>query len=266
MRNIPELSFRSIPTFHQLWDACMERHLAAPAAFLKDVEGVFRRYGIRRSSSILDTCCGSGAFDIALMKRGFNLATTDGDAEMLKLFRKNLTENSLNHRPILAKWRDLPSVFPRRKFDMLICGGNSFIYAGGHWNGDGMIDRKLALENMLETLKVFRGLLVPGGILLVDKPTDDERRRETRIARVRIAEGSSYTVYFSVKRDTAKRCRNAQILLRHEWTGKEIGVPNVAYILKDVELAELLFWAGFSSFEILPRVPGQHFQTWIVKA
>lgn len=266
MRNIPELSFRSIPTFHQLWDACMERHLAAPAAFLKDVEGVFRRYGIHRSSSILDTCCGSGAFDIALMKRGFNLTVTDGDAEMLKLFRKNLAGNTMSHEPILAKWKDLPRVFPRRKFDMLICGGNSFIYAGGHWNRDGVIDRKRALENMLETLKVFRSLLVPGGILFVDKPTDNERRREKYIARVRVAEDAVYSVYFSVKLDAATRCRNAQILLRHERTWKEIGVPNVAYILKDVELAELLFWAGFSSFEILPRIPGQHFQTWIVKA
>lgn len=266
MRDIPEFSFRSTPTFHQLWDACMERHLSAPEVLLKEIEGVFRRYNVRRSSTILDTSCGSGAFDIALMKRGFNLVTADGDAEMLKLFRKNQVVSSSVHEPVLAKWHDLPRVFPLRKFDALICGGNSFIYAGGHWNNDGEIGRKEALNKMLETLKTFRSLLVPGGILLVDKPLDDERRTEQWVASVRVAESAVYNVYFSVKLNAATRRCNAQILLRHERTGAEIGVPNVAYILKDVELIELLFWAGFSAFEILPRVSGQHFQTWVAKA
>ena len=266
MNIIPTYRFLSVPGFHQLWDVCMERHLTTPAALLDDLEVVFDRHDIARSSPILDTCCGSGSFDIALMKRGFNLSTADGDAEMLKLFRKNLAENGIDHEPTLAKWNELSGVFGDRKFDAVICCGNSFIYSGGFWNNDGEIDRERALGNILKTLKTFRGLLVPGGIFLVDKPADDEQNTRELIAHVCVADEEMYDVFFSITFDSTNQRRNAQILLRHQKTGEEIGVPNVAYHLKDAELASLLVEAGFSSVEYLPLAPGQHFQTWIVKA
>ena len=265
MITVPVYSFPSVPSFHQLWDVCMEQHLTTPAALLDDLESVFVRHGITRSSPILDTCCGSGSFDIALMKRGFNLTTADGDAEMLKLFRRNLAESGINHEPILSKWSELPGVFGEKKFDALICCGNSFIYAGGFWNADGEINHEKALGNILDTLKVFRGLLAPGGIFLVDKPADDEQTTRELIARVCVADAEMYDVFFSVTFDATGQRRNAQILLRHQVTGEEIGVPNIAYHLKDAELVDLLVEAGFVGVEHLPLAPGQHFRTWIVK-
>ncbi len=199
------------------------------------------------------------------MKCGFNLATTDGDVEMLKLFRKNLFENVIDHEPTLAKWSELPSVFGDRKFDAVICCGNSFIYSGGFWNNDGEIDRERALGNILKTLKTFHGLLAPGGIFLVDKPADDEQNTRELIAHVCVADAEIYEVFFSISFDVARQRRNAQILLRHRVTGEEIGVPNVAYHLKDAELQQLLIESGFSGVDCLPLAPGQHFPTWIVK-
>lgn len=266
MNTVPTYRFPSVPSFHQLWDVCMEQHLTTPATLLDDLESVFASHSITRSSPILDTCCGSGSFDIALMKRGFNLTTADGDAEMLKLFRKNLAENAIVHEPIFSKWSGLPSVFGGKKFDALICCGNSFIYAGGYWNHDGAIDRDQALANILDTLKIFRGLLTPGGVFLVDKPADNEQPTKELIAHVCVANAETYDVFFSITFDPTNQRRNAQILLRHQITGEEIGVPNIAYHLKDAELASLLIEAGFSSVDHLPLAPGQHFQTWVVKA
>lgn len=265
MNTVPTYRFPSVPSFHQLWDVCMERHLTTPATLLDDLETVFARHGVTRSSLILDTCCGSGSFDIALMNRGYDLTTTDGDSEMLKLFRKNLAENSIVLEPIFSKWSALPSVFGDKKFDVLICCGNSFIYAGGYWNCDGEIDREKALGNILETLKTFRSLLAPGGIFLVDKPADDEQTTRELIAHVCVADSEMYDVFFSIVFDVTGQRRNAQILLRHKVTGEEIGVPNVAYHLKDAELKELLIEAGFAGIDHLPLALGQHFPTWIVK-
>lgn len=262
MNHLPAFSFPAFPSFHQLWGVCIEDRITPQIASL---ESVFAHHNIARSSSILDTCSGSGSFDIALMKRGFDLATTDGDAEMLKLFRKNLAENGIDHEPTLAKWSELPGVFGDRKFDAVICCGNSFIYSGGFWNNDGEIDRERALGNILKTLKTFRGLLAPGGIFLVDKPADDEQNTRELIAHVCVADGEMYDVFFSITFDAARQRRNAQILLRHQVTGEEIGVPNVAYHLKDAELQQLLVEAGFSRIDHLPLAPGQHFPTWIVK-
>lgn len=265
MNTVPTFRFSSVPSFHQLWDVCMESHLTTPETVLVDLEASFARHNIAYASPILDTCCGSGSFDIALMKRGFTLTTSDGDAEMLKLFRKNLIENSIDHKPTLAKWNELPSLFSDKKFDALICCGNSFIYAGGYWNHNGDISRDQALNNMFDTLKTFRSLLAPGGILLVDKPFDDERPTKELIAHVCIANAEMYDVFFSVRFDAAGHRRTAQILLRNQITNEEIGVPNIAYHLKDAELTALLIEAGFTTIEHLPLAPGQHFPIWIAK-
>lgn len=265
MKNIPTFHFHSMPSFHQLWDVCMESRITPSKEVFADLETSFARHNITLSSPILDTCCGSGSFDIALMKRGFALTTTDGDAEMLKLFRKNLVENTIAHEPTLAKWNELPSLFDDKKFDALICCGNSFIYAGGHWNHDGDINRDQALSNILDTLKTFRSLLAPGGIFLVDKPFDDEQPTKELIARICVADAEVYDVFFSIRFDSTNQRRNAQILLRNQKTNEEIGVPNIAYHLKDAELTSLLIEAGFTTVDHLPLAPGQHFPIWIAK-
>lgn len=257
--------FASIPAFHDLWDVCIESRLTTPDSAIAALESVFALHGITRRSPILDTCCGAGSFDFALMMRGYNLTTADGDAEMLKLFRKNLAESGIVHESILAKWEDLTSVFGEKKFEALICCGNSFVYAGGHWNQDVEIIREKALGNILDTLKIFYNLLAPGGIFLVDKPADDEQRTEELIAHVCVAGRDMYDVLFSVKFDSTGERRNAQILLRSQITGEEIGVPNMAYRLKDAELCALLVKAGFRNIERIPAAKGQHFPTWVVK-
>lgn len=252
-----------MPSFQELWDVCVEQRVSPSADVF---ERVFKQYGIGLSAHILDVCSGSGSLDIEFLKRGYHLATTDGDPGMLELFKQRLHEQGVAHEPRLVKWLDLPCVFENEHFDAVICAGNSLIYAGGYWNNDGVIDREASLAGIRETLAIFRAQLKPGGVLLVDKPTDNERPVEELVAHVCVGDKDQYDVLFSVKFDEARKRRAAQILLQHRVTRAKIGVPNVAYHLRDAELEVLLREAGFSSIERIVHGENGHFPLWAARA
>lgn len=256
------LKYPKMPTFHELWKDCMESHLTSST---DDMVELLEKCGVSRSSVVLDTCVGGGTLGVELLSRGFNLTTADGSADMLMLFQEKLTARGLHHEPALAQWRDFPRVFRDRRFDALICCGNSVIYAGGHWNHEGEVDREQALSGILEVLTTFRCQLAPGGVLLVDKPSDDEALTEEQIAELYVAESDVYNVYFSVRFDRSGERRTAQILLRHQTTGQEHGTPNVAYRLKDDELIELLHRAGFTTIECRKNGVNSHFPLFIAR-
>ena len=253
----------AVPSFHELWSACMEREITPP---IDKFEGILARFGITRSSNILDTCAGSGSLDIELLKRGYNLATMDGDSGMLELFKRKLEVQDIVHAPKLAKWRDLPTAFRGENFDAMICCGNSLIYAGGYWNAGGEIRHEASLNGIREVLATFRAQLKPGGVFLVDKPVDGEGPVEELVAHLCVAEKDMYDVPFSIRFDESGMRRTAQILLRHQVTGEEIGTPNVTCRLKDAEFERLLRDAGFASFERIVRGENDRFPLWIAKA
>lgn len=248
-----------MPTFHQLWNDCMEKQLTSST---DDMVELLEKYDVSDSSAVLDTCVGGGTSGVQLLSRGFSLTTADGSAEMLTSFREKLHARGMRHEPVLAQWRDFPRVFRGRHFDALICCGNSLIYAGGHWNHEGEIDREWALDGVREALTIFRRMLSSGGILLVDKPSDNEQATEEQVAELLIG-SDAYDAFFSVRFDGDRR--TAQILLRHQVTGEELGTPNVAYRLTNAELEGLFVAAGFSSFERVARGVNDHFPLWIAK-
>lgn len=256
-----ELVFSTMPTFHQLWESCMERHLTSSFA---DMQRLLSQYGLTNMSQLIDTCVGGGTFGLELLLRGYKLTTADGNAGMLDLFRKKLKEHGVAHDPMLVQWAELPHVLGEKRFDAAICCGNSLIYAGGHWNHDGEVVREESLAGILETLRIFRSLLAPGGVLVVDKPPDDEQPTEELVARLCVAEREMYDVFFSVRFDGERR--TAQILLRNQVTGQESGTPNVAYRLRDDELTALFHQAGFSTVERMAQGANSHFPLWVAKS
>ncbi len=264
IRSVPKFTFETMPTFHQLWESCMEQHLTSQT---DEMFRLLHYIGMDSSSKLLDTCSGSGTLDVELLQSGYdNLTTVDGDAGMVALFKKKLRHSSevcrCYYKPILATWSELPVILDGRRFDCLICCGNSLIYAGGYWNHDGVVNRETALADIRRTLSIFRGLLSSGGCLLVDKPSDNEQPTEELVACVNVA-GDVYDVFFSVR--FAGDRRTAQILLRHQVTGQELGTPNVAYRLKDDELEGLLLQAGFTSFERVAGGVNSHFPLWVAR-
>ncbi len=264
IRSVPKFTFETMPTFHQLWESCMEQHLTPTT---DAVIRLLYSSGIDSGSKLLDTCVGGGGLAVELLGYTYDMTMADGDSGMLALFEKNalkkgLHKEGLYRKPILAKWQEFPSVFSGCQFDGLICCGNSLIYAGGYWNHDGVVDRQLALTGIRETLAIFRRLLVPGGHLFVDKPSDNEQPTEDLVACINVA-GDVYDVFFSVR--FAGDRRTAQILLRHQVTGEEMGTPNVAYRLKDSELEELLLQAGFASFERVAGGVNSHLPLWVAR-
>lgn len=129
MQDVPTIRFATMPTFHQLWDVCMERYLSMPVDVFAHS---LKSNGPSESAKTIDACVGSGSFAIELLRDGYNLTTADGNAGMLDLFRKKLQANGIAHEPILAKWTELPYAVGKKRFDAVICCGNSLIYAGEH--------------------------------------------------------------------------------------------------------------------------------------
>jgi SAM-dependent methyltransferase len=238
-------------------------NLLACSASIEEFEEILLAFSVERNTKILDTCAGSGSLDIDLLKRGYSLTLTDGDAGMVDLLKRGLTARSLKHEPMLARWGELPGIFAPSSFGTLICAGNSLIYGGGYWNYSGVVDWEKSLDGIRSTLKIFHDLLAPGGVLIVDKPKDDECAVEERIAQIAVAEERVLDVFFSVRFDEADVKRTAQILLRDVVTGEELGTPNAAIRFFDEELIRLAHDVGFAKIEKVERAESQ-FPLWVL--
>lgn len=272
---IPTIKRLDMPTFAELYDACVDdpektRLLCHELGRLLGRCGLRTR--VREFLRVLDTCAGTGSLDIDLLGTGaYDLTSADGDAEMLGMFRNKLVARGFaKHQPILACWQDYPEVFRDRRFDALLCLGNSLMYSGGYWNGDGEIDPERSKANLLDVLRHFYLVLKTGGALIADKPPDDEREIEELVARLEIERADpqmgveKYDVCFSVKFDASRTRREASLLLRDRVTGQERGTPNVTYHLKDGEFIELLELAGFANIERTAFV-GHRFPVWVAR-
>ena len=112
--------------------------------------------GVKR---VLDAATGSGFHAVKLAEAGFNVTATDGAKDMVQAARKNVEERGLSVRCEVADWRELKSVVGGG-FDAVICLGNSL----GHiFNG----------KDMDETMRGFREVLNPGGLLVLDQRNYD---------------------------------------------------------------------------------------------
>lgn len=78
--------------------------------------------------SIIDCSVGTGFITLDLISQGYGIVCTDGSAGMLEQFERNAAELGLEANPVLLDWADLSGTFPDM-FDLLICRGNSLVYA-----------------------------------------------------------------------------------------------------------------------------------------
>ena len=97
------------------WD----RRLANEWPFYREL---FERH---RVSSILDCGCGTGRHAIFFSARGFEVTGTDIDPLMIARARENAEREKSSAHFQVAAFSDLSRVFPTRRFDAVICVGNS---------------------------------------------------------------------------------------------------------------------------------------------
>ncbi|WP_341959070.1 class I SAM-dependent methyltransferase [Pseudomonas sp. RC10] len=108
---------------------------------------------------VFDASTGSGYHAAQLRKACFEVTACDGSPTMVQQARANLGRLDI-HIPIYqSDWADLNRLQRRHRlgsFDAVVCLGSSLCH---------LFDR----EQRIEALRRFRGLLKPGGMLLIDQ-------------------------------------------------------------------------------------------------
>lgn len=131
-----------------------------------------------RLNRIIDCGCGSGNPSIGLKKEyGYDVTCSDMSSEMLERLRENLKATNVDLPIIPSEWRDLSKhiISEQDKFDMVICRGNSLIYATS-WDRKSLLPN-IAREGIIEALKNFYAILKNGGIIYLD--LSNQREFET---------------------------------------------------------------------------------------
>ncbi|WP_138908393.1 class I SAM-dependent methyltransferase [Streptomyces chryseus] len=127
--------------------------------------------------SVMDCSVGTGFIMLDLIRDGHSIICADGSAAMLERFEINAAELGLDTKPIHLDWADLAGTFPD-VFDLLICRGNSLVYANV-WDNDNPVADAAAIVGHLKSMY---GALKPGGFLYVDIPAhSDQSRPDGRI-------------------------------------------------------------------------------------
>lgn len=241
------------PTFARCWDICLYRFLYPETdavfgdhyyhvtpKYVVELETVLHAIGITRQSRILDTCSGSGFPALHLLRSGYSVDCMDMSLDQIQLFRHKAVSMSIDAEVRWLSWHHLPQ--NQNAYDMLLCRGNSLIYADGGWNGRKDVDSQHSLRTCEKTLRRFHGSLSTDGFLYVDKFKDNEKDEETTFAEI-LVDGAPMDLMFSHRIDRESNTRYATFSMKRG--GVKETIPNTAYNLSGEELCQLCRNAGF---------------------
>ncbi|ALG13353.1 class I SAM-dependent methyltransferase [Kibdelosporangium phytohabitans] len=154
---------RPVVDIGTLWEVCAHFEWADRQS---TVDGIAAWLGPAPGLQVLDSACGSGFPVIDLFRRGYDVACSDGSPAMLTHFRRNAA--GLGLEPQCVRWEDLAGHFGPGRFDVVMCRGCSFLYAGT-WDNDSQPDRGA----LVAIMRQFVACLRPGGRLYVDTARAD---------------------------------------------------------------------------------------------
>lgn len=137
--------------FVRRWDELIDwdKRAAGEGAFFTDL---LLHAGACR---IFDASTGSGFHAVQLRRAGFDVTACDGSPTMVERARANFASRNLDIPVLCRDWRRLDHR-QLGTFDAVLCLGSSLCH---------LFDS----HERVEVLKRFRGLLRPGGLLLVDQ-------------------------------------------------------------------------------------------------
>ena len=108
---------------------------------------------------ILDTACGTGHHAIALAKEGYRVMGTDLSAVMIEKARENAVTAGVDVPLAVSGFGGLAAL-GKTTFDAVLCLGNS-------------LPHLLTAPEVMNALSDFRGVLRPGGLLVVQNRNFD---------------------------------------------------------------------------------------------
>lgn len=130
-KQIPMLRFTQEPSFADLWDACVYTLLYDSVGYTEELEALFAEKRISKKSKIIDVSCGGGFPALHLIEDGYTVDCMDAFQDEVDLFHKKAKALGLKAKAKKAYWSEIPNLYPKESYDLVMCRGNSFIYAGG---------------------------------------------------------------------------------------------------------------------------------------
>jgi len=122
------------------------------------LQHVFKKIAQKEIKTVLDVCCGTGAWSIPLANKGFAVIGRDKHKKMLEIAEKKAKEQNLN---IDFKEGDMRDIHNVKKVDaILVCNGIYFL---------------LSHNDILKAFSVFSKSLEEGGVLIFNLPNSISR-------------------------------------------------------------------------------------------
>ena len=263
--SLEELEVENEPNVAELWRLIEDNLLYNSEEYVDEIEQLFKKLKLDKDSPMLDSCVGPGFLSCDLLKKGYNLKTSDKSKKMIELFEKELKENGIHHKTTISTWLNLKKHFKNNSFKMIFNRGNSFIFAGGGWNDDIQVDKNKFMMAYRKTLKNYYDLLKKGGYLYIDKFKDSEIPAKKVAARLNIKSTKEQKdIVFLVERKPEEGTRLAQGLLRDS-QGNEEGLMNKTYDLTENDMEDLLRETGFKEIKKLKLKSEKHFVVWLAR-
>jgi ubiquinone/menaquinone biosynthesis C-methylase UbiE len=253
--------FKKEPGFAELFDLCVyELEYNPKSIYLGSLKDFFKENNITKKSKIIDVCAGTGFPSLDLLKEGYSFDCLDASDDEINLFHKKAKKSELKIKCEKQKWLEIP-IEKNDFYKLVLCRGNSFIYAAGGWNEEIKINKKESLKLYEKTLKKFYGLLKQGGILYLDKFKDNETNGKELVGKIKINNENKNLFFFhEIKGDE----RRAAMLIE-DGSGNSKGLPNITYNLSEFELKELLKKVGFKNIKKINLYGETHFDIFIAK-
>lgn len=220
------------------------------------VDGICGWLGSPRGLRILDCACGSGFPAIELAQRGYDITCSDGSTTMLRHFRRNVARAGLAIESDHVRWEHLAGRH-RSAFDVVMCRGASFPYAGT-WDRDAEPDRAALTASMEQFATVLR----PGGRLYVDTThADDLARVGPQINRFPslVVAGHAVEVVEVITNQPHLGIRVWHTFLTVDGITHEF--QRRSHYLRPNELVDLLTAAGLVDVRA-EEIPGEHYQVY----
>ena len=237
-----------------VWDICLKFEYDEDA-LIKSLDSFFQTF---KKKSFLDSSCGFGFATLGLYERGYDITFADGSELMLEEFRKRANAKYLDVEPVHVLWENLGTIF-HNHFDVLLCRGNSLIYANS-WD----IERNNSLESISLALKNFYACLKPDGLLYIDTTCEEKLQKsieETDYPPVGI-NGTEIKLYDKVilDKDNMFRLWRPTIYIN----GTSYTIQRRSRYLPHEKLYELLLDCGFHGVEKID-IPGEHYDVFIAR-
>lgn len=235
----------------RLWEAIANK-LINKRDVLNSLETLLRKNKVVERKLILDVAGGYGFPSIGLANRGFQIIYNDASQSMFHYAYKRAKEAGApsylyglvylcDHGIGMIPWQEF-NEFQDGIYNALICRGNSLPYAVS-WGKENPNLRK-ARQDIHKVIKHFHRILIPEGILYVDKQPETQDKDEENIGEVWVGK-NKLDVTCTFKNDKEKRIRNWTIITKNSKTGETKTYPSKGYLLLEDELVDTLKEVGF---------------------